>query len=46
MEDIPYLPLYNPHIIEAAYNGRVTGWVDKVDGIGNLWSLCVVKPLK
>ncbi len=44
LEDIPYLPLYNPHIIEATFNERFKGWVAKVDGIGNVWSMCVVKP--
>ncbi|WDP92621.1 MAG: ABC transporter substrate-binding protein [Desulfobacter sp.] len=46
LEDIPYLPLYNPHIIEATMNTRFRGWVPKVDGIGNIWSLCVVKPVE
>ncbi len=46
LEDIPYLPLYNPHIIEATFNERFTGWVAKVDGIGNVWSMCVVKPVQ
>ncbi|MCK5099498.1 MAG: ABC transporter substrate-binding protein, partial [Desulfobacteraceae bacterium] len=43
MEDIPYIPLYNPHILEAVFNERFKGWVEKVDGIGNIWSLCMVK---
>jgi peptide/nickel transport system substrate-binding protein len=43
MEDIPYIPLYNPHILEAVYTKRFKGWVQKVDGIGNIWSLCMVK---
>ena len=46
LEDIPYLPLYNPHIIEATFNERFRGWVAKVDGIGNVWSMCVVKPVQ
>lgn len=46
LEDIPYLPLYNPHIIEATLNERFKGWVAKVDGIGNIWSMCVLKPVK
>jgi peptide/nickel transport system substrate-binding protein len=46
LEDIPYLPLYNPHIIEATFNERFKGWVAKVDGIGNIWSMCVVKPVQ
>jgi peptide/nickel transport system substrate-binding protein len=44
LEDVPYLPLYNPHIIEATFNERFKGWVAKVNGIGNIWSMCVVKP--
>ena len=43
MEDVPYIPLYNPHIIEAIYKERFKGWVEKVGGIGNIWSLCMVK---
>jgi ABC-type transport system substrate-binding protein len=43
MEDIPYIPLYNPHILEAVFTDRFKGWVEKVDGIGNIWSLCMVK---
>ena len=46
LEDLPYLPLYNPHIIEATLNTRFRGWVPKVDGIGNIWSLSVVKPVE
>lgn len=46
MDDIPYLPLYNPHIIEATLNRRFKGWVAKVDGIGNIWSLCLLKPVE
>jgi len=46
LEDVPYYPLYNPHIIEATVNKRFEGWVEKVNGIGNIWSLCVVKPIK
>lgn len=45
LEDVPYYPLYNPHIIEATVNKRFTGWVERVDGIGNIWSLCMVKPV-
>ncbi len=45
LEDLPYLPLYNPHIIEATLNTRFRGWVAKVDGIGNIWSLCAAKPV-
>ncbi|MCP3876375.1 MAG: ABC transporter substrate-binding protein [Desulfobacteraceae bacterium] len=44
IEDVPYIPLYNPHIIEAVSKDRFSGWLEKVDGIGNIWSLCMVKP--
>lgn len=45
LADVPYIPLYNPDILEAACTRRFTGWVDTVDGIGNIWSLCMVKPV-
>ncbi|MCK5837944.1 MAG: ABC transporter substrate-binding protein [Desulfobacula sp.] len=44
MEDVPYIPLYNPNIIEAVCTDRFTGWIEKVNGIGDIWSLCVIKP--
>ena len=44
LEDVPYIPLYNPNIIEAVCTDRFTGWLEKVNGIGDIWSLCVVKP--
>ncbi|MCG8566964.1 MAG: ABC transporter substrate-binding protein, partial [Desulfobacterales bacterium] len=46
MEDLPYFPLYNPHIIEAVVKDRYQGWVEKVDGIGNIWSMCMVRPVE
>ncbi|MEA1969150.1 MAG: ABC transporter substrate-binding protein [Thermodesulfobacteriota bacterium] len=44
LNDIPYFPLYNPTLIEAVNNKNFTGWVKMVGGIGNIWSLCSVKP--
>jgi len=44
MEDIPYLPLYNPHLVEAVRTDRFTGWVPMLEGIGNTWSFCTIKP--
>lgn len=46
LEDVPYIPLYNPNVLEAARMDRFSGWVEKVGGIGNIWSYCVVKPLE
>ncbi|MBI4799630.1 MAG: ABC transporter substrate-binding protein [Desulfarculus sp.] len=42
--DVPFLPLYNPLLVEAARNDRFQGWVPMVGGIGNLWSLCQLRP--
>ncbi len=42
--DVPFLPLYNPLLVEAARRDRFEGWVPMVGGIGNLWSLCQLKP--
>ncbi len=44
-EDVPYLPLYNPTLVEAVRKGRFEGWVETLGGIGNLWSFCELKPL-
>ncbi|MCF8063115.1 MAG: ABC transporter substrate-binding protein, partial [Deltaproteobacteria bacterium] len=44
MHDIPYLPLYNPHLIEAVRTDDFEGWVPMLEGIGNTWSFCNLKP--
>ncbi|MBS0013942.1 MAG: ABC transporter substrate-binding protein [Desulfobacterales bacterium] len=44
MEDVPYIPLYNPAAIEAVDTRTFKGWVPMVEGIGNIWSFCSVKP--
>jgi peptide/nickel transport system substrate-binding protein len=44
MTDVPYIPLYDPTLIEAVRKNTFSGWVDMVDGIGNIWSFCQVKP--
>jgi peptide/nickel transport system substrate-binding protein len=44
MEDVPYIPLYDPTLIEAVRKDTFSGWVNMVDGIGNIWSFCEVKP--
>ncbi len=44
MRDLPYLPLYTPKMIEAVRNDRFSGWVNTLEGIGNPWSFCVLKP--
>jgi ABC-type transport system substrate-binding protein len=44
LEDVPYIPLYNPKLIEAARTGRYKGWVEMLGGIGNIWSFCQLRP--
>ena len=44
MRDVPYLPLYNPHLIEAVRTDDFEGWVPMLEGIGNTWSFCNLKP--
>jgi ABC-type transport system substrate-binding protein len=46
LQDIPYIPLYNPELIEAVRKSRFNGWVDMLEGIGNTWSFCSLKPNK
>ncbi len=44
--DLPYIPLYKPSVVEAVRADRFEGWVPMLEGIGNIWSLCQVKPIK
>jgi peptide/nickel transport system substrate-binding protein len=44
LRDIPYIPLYNPKLLEAVRTDKFSGWVQTLEGIGNSWSFCEVKP--
>jgi len=44
MRDVPYIPLYKPAAIEAVSRDGFSGWEQMVGGIGNIWSICQVKP--
>ena len=44
MRDVPYIPLYTPDLIEAVRKDNFSGWVETLEGIGNLWSFCELKP--
>ncbi|MFH1060219.1 MAG: ABC transporter substrate-binding protein [Pseudomonadota bacterium] len=46
MRDTPFLPLYNPTLVEGARSDRFTGWVPMVGGIGNIWTFCELKPAR
>ena len=43
--DLPYIPLYKPSVVEAVRRDRFTGWVGMLEGIGNIWSMCSVRPV-
>ncbi len=43
-QDVPYLPLYRPKMIEAVRNDAFSGWVPMLEGIGNIWSFCQLAP--
>jgi ABC-type transport system substrate-binding protein len=42
--DLPYVPLYKPSVVEAVRSDRFEGWVEMLEGIGNIWSFSQVKP--
>ena len=44
--DVPYFPLYNPLLEEGVRKDRFKGWVPMLEGIGNIWSFCEIKPVK
>jgi ABC-type transport system substrate-binding protein len=44
-EDVPYLPLYCPKMVEAVRTDTFSGWVPMLEGIGNNWSFCQLKPV-
>jgi ABC-type transport system substrate-binding protein len=44
LADVPYIPIYNPALIEAVRKDTFSGWVETLGGIGNVWSFCQVKP--
>ncbi len=45
-EELPIIPLYNPHVIEVVREDKFTGWVKTLGGVGNLWSFFNLKPAK
>ena len=44
MSDVPYIPIYNPNLIEAVRTDKFSGWVKTLGGIGNIWSFCQIRP--
>jgi ABC-type transport system substrate-binding protein len=44
LSDVPYIPLYNPIVVEGVRADRFTGWVQGLGGVGNIWSLCEIQP--
>lgn len=44
VEEAPYIPLYVPYVVEACRIDRFTGWNVDLNGVGNHWSLILIKP--
>jgi ABC-type transport system substrate-binding protein len=44
MNDLPYIPLYNPKLVEAVRTDKFEGWINMLGGIGNTWSFCQIRP--
>ena len=44
-QDVPYLPLYRPKMIEAVRTDSFSGWVPMLEGIGNIWYFCQLRPV-
>ena len=45
LQDVPYYPIYDPLLIEAVRTDRFTGWVEMLEGIGNIWSFTLLEPI-
>jgi ABC-type transport system substrate-binding protein len=46
MTDLPYIPLYVPHRMEGVRADRFEGWVKQVGGVGNIWTFCMLRPIR
>ena len=46
MNDIPYIPLYIPHLMEGIRIDRFVGWTMQYGGVGNIWTFCLLRPTK
>jgi ABC-type transport system substrate-binding protein len=44
--DLPCIPLYVPHQMEAIRTDRFNGWVKELGSVGNIWSFCMLKPIQ
>ena len=46
MNDLPYIPLYIPHLMEGIRTDRFVGWTMQYGGVGNIWTFCLLRPTK
>jgi len=46
MTDLLYIPLYVPHRMEGVRADRFEGWVKQVGGVGNIWTFCMLRPMR
>jgi hypothetical protein len=42
---VPYIPLYNPKLVEAVRGKKFKGWVQMLGGVGNIWTFCELQPM-
>ena len=43
---LPCIPLYIPHRMEGIRTDRFAGWVKQAGGVGNIWTFCMLKPVR
>ncbi|MBT8340943.1 MAG: hypothetical protein HKP58_11825, partial [Desulfatitalea sp.] len=46
VQDVPYVPLYRPRLIEAVRTDHFQGWVPMLDGVSNIWTFCELWPVQ
>jgi peptide/nickel transport system substrate-binding protein len=46
VEEAPYIPLYVPYEVEACRTDGFMGWNEDLNGVGNHWSLLLIKPAR
>jgi ABC-type transport system substrate-binding protein len=44
MKDLPYIPLFVPMNLEGIRTDRFTGWLKTLGGVGNSWTLSMLRP--
>jgi peptide/nickel transport system substrate-binding protein len=45
-KDLPYIPLFVPHRMEGIRTDKFEGWTSISGGVGNIWTFCMLKPIR